>query len=164
MSNITENKLNTVLTAADITAINTAVTAITSKLPTGSLDEAQRANYKSIDVDNKVFVEDAITELNISGAGIIPAFINGTFIQNDLTLFEQLDAVEASLENVLQKISDLKRIAGHEAYSAAQTIYKIYDAANQAGIPGAKQAYDKLKVRYDAQGNNGGRTTAPALP
>ena len=57
MSNITENKLNTVLAAADITAINTAVTAITSKLPTGSLDEAQRANYKSIDVDNKVFVE-----------------------------------------------------------------------------------------------------------
>jgi hypothetical protein len=164
MSNITENRLNTTIVAADVTAINAAIATITTKLPTGSLDETQRANFKSIDVDNKVFVEDAITELTISGSGIIPAFINSAFIQNDLTLFEQLDAVEASLENLLQKISDLKRIAGHEAYSAAQTVYKIYDAANQAGIPGAKQAYDKLKVRYDAQGNNGGRTSAPDLP
>ncbi len=164
MSNITENKLNTILATADVTAINTAIATITAKLPAGSLDEAQRANYKAIDVDNKVFVEDAIIELGISGSGIIPAFINSAFIQNDLTLFEQLDTVEASLENVIQKIRDLKRITGHEAYSAAQTVYKIYDAANQAGIPGAKQAYDKLKVRYDAQGNNGGRTSAPELP
>ena len=42
MSNITENRLNTVLAAADIAAINTAITAITTKLPAGSLDDDQR--------------------------------------------------------------------------------------------------------------------------
>jgi hypothetical protein len=146
MSNITENRLNTVLAAADIAAINTAITAITAKLPAGSLDDDQRHVLKSIDVNNKVFVEDTLIELGISGAGIIPAFINQAFIQNDLTLFEQLDGVEASLLNLLQKIADLKRISGHESYSAALTVYKIYEAANLAGIPGAKQAYDKLKV------------------
>jgi hypothetical protein len=90
MSNITENRLNTVLAAADIAAINTAITAITAKLPAGSLDDDQRHVLKSIDVNNKVFVEDTLIELGISGAGIIPAFINPAFIQNDLTLFEQL--------------------------------------------------------------------------
>jgi len=164
MSNITENRLNTVLAAADIAAINTAITAITAKLPAGSLDDDQRHVLKSIDVNNKVFVEDTLIELGISGAGIIPAFINPAFIQNDLTLFEQLDGVEASLLNLLQKIADLKRISGHESYSAALTVYKIYEAANLAGIPGAKQAYDKLKSRFDAQGNGAGRNAAPDLP
>jgi hypothetical protein len=43
-------------------------------------------------------------------------------------------------------------------------VYKIYEAANLAGIPGAKQAYDKLKSRFDAQGNGAGRNAAPDLP
>lgn len=157
MSNLTENKLNTVIVAADLTIINTSIATITTKLPAGSLTDEQRLSLKSIDVANKVFVEDVITEIGVSGAGIIPAFINPVFIQNDLTLFNQLDAVEASLLNLLQKISDLKRISGDEAYSMSLSAYKIFDAANQAGIPGAKQAYDKLKVRFDAQGSGAGR-------
>ena len=40
---------------------------------------------------------------------------------------------------------------------------EIYTAANFAGVPGAKQAYDKLKLRYDAQGNGAGRNAAPEL-
>ncbi len=86
MSNLTENKLNTVIVAADLTIINTSIATITSKLPAGSLTDEQRLSLKSIDVANKVFVEDVITEIGVSGAGIIPAFINPTFIQNDLTL------------------------------------------------------------------------------
>jgi len=157
MSNLTENKLNTVMAAADITAINTSIAAIASKLPAGSLTDDQRSSLKAIDVANKAFVEDVITEINVSGAGIIPAFINPTFIQTDLTLFTQLDGVEASLLSLLQKISDLKRISGDESYSMALSAYKIFDAANQSGISGAKQAYDKLKVRFDAQGSGAGR-------
>lgn len=133
------------------------IATIASKLPAGSLTDDQRASLKSIDVANKAFVEDVITEINVSGAGIIPAFINPTFIQNDLTIFGQLDGIEAGLLNLLQKVSDLKRLAGDEGYSMALSAYKIFDAANQAGIPGAKQAYDKLKVRFDAQGSGAGR-------
>ena len=61
MSNITENRLNLVLSAADITAINTAIAAITAKLPTPSLNEAQRKDFQAIDVGNKVFCEDVVT-------------------------------------------------------------------------------------------------------
>ena len=160
MSNLTENRVDTVLTDADQSAINTAVDAIESKLPAGSLDEEQRSNFKAIDVDNKVFAQDAVTELGISGDGIIPGFIKKEFIEHDLELYEQLDVVEAKLQNTLRKVSDLKRICGHEAYSAALTVYKIFEAANLAGIPGAKQAYDKLKTRFDAQGRPSDGTDA----
>lgn len=155
MSNLTENKLNTIFDTADITAMNNSIADIANKLPIASLTEDQRGRLNGIDVDNKVFVEDVITEIGISGAGILPPFINGSLMQTDLTLFSQLDALESSLNNLLQTISDLKRIAGDEAYGMSTAIYKMYEAANAAGIPGAKQSYDKLKVRYDKQG--GGR-------
>lgn len=163
MSNLTENRVDTVLTDADEAAINTAVDTINSKLPAGSLDEEQRSNFKSMDVENKIFVQDAITEFTISGDGILPGFLKKEFIEHDLKLYEQLDVVEAKLQNSMRKVSDLKRICGHEAYSAALTVYKIFEAANFAGIPGAKQAYDKLKTRFDAQGNGTGRNAAPDL-
>ncbi|PWA04056.1 hypothetical protein [Flavobacterium psychrotolerans] len=152
MSNITENKLNTTLVAADLATITTSIATITAKLPVATLDEDQRNSYMAINVNNKIFVEDVITELSVSGAGIVPAFINTTFLQNDLSLFQQIDGIEAALLNLIQKTADLKRIAGHESYATALTVYKIYDAANQAGIPGAKQGFDKLKSRFDAQG------------
>ncbi len=157
MGNITENKLNAVIVAADITAINTSINTIATKLPVGSLTDEQRTALKSIDIGNKIFVEDALIELVASGAGIVPAFINQAFIQNDLTLFEQLDAIEASVLNIQQRITDLKRISGDEAYTAALAVYRIFDGANVAGVPNAKQAYERLKVRFDAQGNGGGR-------
>lgn len=157
MSNLTENRLNTIIAATDITVINTSIATITSKLPTASLTDEQRNRLNAIDVDNKIFVENAITEIAINGAGIIPPFINPAFIQNDLTLFSQLDAVESNVKNLLQKISDLKRIAGNEAYGMSLAAYKIFDAANTSGIPGAKQAYENLKVRFNAQSSRGGR-------
>ena len=157
MSNLTDNKLNTIISVADIAAINASITDIAGKLPTASLTEDQRGRLNGIDVANKVFVEDVITEIGISGANILPPFINGTFIQNDLTLFSQLDALESGVNNLLQTISDLKRIAGDEAYGMSLQVYKIFEAANSAGIPGAKQAYDKLKVRYESQSTGAGR-------
>jgi hypothetical protein len=157
MSNLTQNRLNSILVAADITAINTSITTITSKLPTASLTDDQRSRLNAIDVDNKAFVEDAINEINSNGAGIIPPFIDPVLIQNDLTLFSQLDAIESNVENLLQKISDLKRIAGDEAYGMSLAAYRIFDAANTSGIPGAKQAYDKLKLRFDSQSSGAGR-------
>ncbi len=148
MSNLTENRLNTTILAADITIINGAIATIAGKLPAGSLTEDQRRESLSMDVDNKVFAEDCINEVGISGTGIIPTFISPLFMQNDLTLFEQLDVIEANMQNLLQKVSDLKRIAADEAMTLAHAIYKMYEMANLAGIPGAKQGYDKLKARY----------------
>ena len=155
MGNITENKLNLIIAAADLAAINTNIAAINSKLPAGSLTDEQRMNLKSINVDNKVFVEDAITEMTVNGAGIMPAFLNAANLQNDITLYDQLDTVESGLNTLLQRISDLKRIAGDEAYTGGLTVYRIFESANSAGLNQAKQPYEKLRARFNAQGNAG---------
>ncbi len=155
MGNITENKLNTVITAADIAIINASIAAINSKLPAGSLTDEQRMNLKSINVDNKIFVEDAITEMTVNGAGIMPAFLNAAHLQNDIMLYDQLDAIESGINTLLQRIADLKRIAGDEAYTGGLTVYKLFESANNAGLNQAKQPYEKLSTRFNAQGNAG---------
>jgi len=85
-----------------------------------------------------------------------------SFLQNDLTVFEQLDQMESAASNLLQRIKDAKRIAGHEAYGVANAIYKAFRSANEDGIANSKAPFDRLKVRYDAQTNiknNTGRPT-----
>ena len=57
----------------------------------------------------------------------------------------------------MQRIADAKRIAGHEAFGQANVIYTAFKTANENGIANAKSSYDKLKARYEAQGNSSGR-------
>lgn len=159
MANLSENRINVVITPADVTAVNTSIGTILSKIPTNtSLTDEQRLQYNAIDVANKVFTEDCLTEANLSGTGILPGFINLTALQNDITVFEQLDQFETALTNALQRIRDAKRIAGHEAYGQGNQIYAAFKSASDSGIPNAKNSYDRLKVRYEAQGNSTGRT------
>ena len=68
-----------------------------------------------------------------------------------------MDAIESNMINMLRRVSDLKRIAGSEAYDYSLAVYRIYESANLAGITGAKESYDKLKARFDAQGVGTGR-------
>jgi hypothetical protein len=152
MGNISENKLNVVIAAADITIINNSISAIATKIPAGSLTPEQRASFLGMDVDNKIFVEDCINQIGISGAGIIPAFILPANLQNDLTGFEQMDVIEAALANLQQKVSDVKRIYADEAMTAANAVYKMFEMAAIAGVPNAQRAYEILKARYASQG------------
>lgn len=157
MANLTQNRLNVTLTPAAVNNINTAIASIATQLPAGSLTDEERNSFRAIDVNNKIFVEDTLAEMGISGAGIIPAFLTPSFIQNDLTLFEQLDSIESTIINVLRRVSDLKRISGSEGYDNALAVYRIYEAANLGGIPGAKESYDKLKMRFATNTTTAGR-------
>ena len=56
---------------------------------------------------------------------------------------------------LLRRVSDLKRICGSESYDNGLEVYRIYEAATMAGIPGAKESYEKLKQRFYGQGNPG---------
>ena len=153
MSNLSENKINLVLSAADVATITTSIQTITSKIPANiTLTNEQRLSYNAINVANKIFVEDCLVVATQNGAGIMPAFVNLTNLQNDLNVFNQLDQIESSLNNLLQKIADAKRIAGHEAFAQANVVYKAFKMANENGIPNAKAPYDRLKARYEVQG------------
>lgn len=165
MPNLSENRINVVIPAADVTAMSASVATFVTKIPANtSLDDDQRLKYNAINVANKVFSEDVLTEATLTGAGILPPFINLPALQNDLTVFNQLDAQESALLNALQRVQDAKRIAGHEAYNQANAVYNIYKNAAESGIPNAKSGYDKLKVRYEAQGSSAAGRPAETQP
>lgn len=164
MSNLSENRINVVLAPADVTTVNTAVSTILSKVPANTtLTDEQRLSYNAINVANKVFADDCLAEAQANGTGILPPFVNLTNLQNDLSVFEQLDQIESALNNALQRITDAKRIAGHEAYGQANVIYSAFKTANENGIANAKSSFDKLKARFEAQGNSTGRKADTAL-
>ena len=163
MANLTENRLDTILTEAVLTTITENLNEINGALPIGTLTDDQRDSYAAIDVDNKIFVEDTLTEMAISSDGIIPPFLKRENIEKDFIFFEQLDAIESKLRNTLRKVTDLKRICGSEAYDVSLSVYRIYESASRAGIPNAKESHDKLKIRFQKMNGNSGRPPAEDL-
>ena len=121
------------------------------------MTDEQRLSYNAINVANKVFADDCLTEAQGNGSGILPGFINLTHLQNDLTVFYFFYQIESALNNTLQRIADAKRISVHEAFGQANVIYNAFKTANENGIANAKSSYDKLKARFEAQGNSSGR-------
>ncbi|NHN27725.1 hypothetical protein FIA58_018745 [Flavobacterium jejuense] len=156
MSNLSENRINLVLTPADVATIKQNIDAIVALMPENTtLTDTQRASYMAINVNNKVYAENVLTEARSTGAGILAPYVNLDFLENDLTVFKQLDEIESKVNNLLQRVKDAKRIAGHEAYGMANKAYKNYQDASDAGVANAKSSYDKLKVRFDSNGNSG---------
>lgn len=160
MANITQNRIDHTIDATNLSTLNAAINTLHTTLSflVGLTDE-ERDSLSGLDVDNKVFVDEAFDEIsnNPNNPAILPPFINSGYLKNDITLFEQLDSIESELKNLLTRISDTKRLAGHEAYAMSLTAYNLYAMASAAGIPGAKQSYDRLKVRFAGQG----RTSQP---
>jgi hypothetical protein len=153
MANITNNFINSVLSPADLTTIDTSVTTIDTTIGPVShtLTDEERASYFSLDVNNKVFVQEALQEANLNGS-ILPSAINVGFLFNDITLFDQMDEIESALEGLLRKVRDSKRVAGHEAYVMALTIYTMFKSLAAVGVPGAQQSADRLGERFAQSG------------
>src|SRR5690606_9916005 len=158
MSNLTENKLDQTLPQATMDTALNALDALLASLPTGSLTDAERASLPAINVENKIFADDVLNEMSGPIAGFLPGYVNAAALENDLAIFDQLDRIEGRAYQVSRKCSDLKRIAGTEAYGTALAVYRLVEMANGAGIPGAKEAYDKLMVRFEKQGGKGFKT------
>ena len=159
MSNINENRINVTLSAADVTAMTASLNAFLAKIPANtSLSDDERSSYTSIDDENKVYCENVLNEGLTTGTGIIPTYVSLAHLQNDLTLHSQFKLLEAGVDNLAQRIADLLRIAGHESYKVSNVIYKSYKDAADDGVPNAKSAYDRLRVRFEGQGRNADQT------
>jgi hypothetical protein len=163
MANISTNLLDVVLTPAEQVTIQTAITSIDTTLDPveHTLTDEERASLLSLDVSNKVFAEEALEEA-VNNGSMLPAAVNTTFLKNDLELYDQLAVIESQLENVLRKVKDAKRVAGHEAYAMALTVYTLYRSLAAVGVAGAQQSADRLGERF-AQ-NGGGAPKADNGP
>ena len=165
MANISENLIDTTISNADVTALNTALTTAATTLDPymATLTEEERNSLFSLQQENLVFATDALLQIQSLGSLLPPALGSlVTDLSNDLALHEQLKTVEqVHLNQLIQKVADTKRLAAHEAYTGALAAYKVIEALASVGVPGAQAAYDILKVRF---ANQGGRPVTPPTP
>ena len=101
----------------------------------------------AIDVSNKAFAEDALNAV-VNNPTLVPGYISVPAMQNDLTLFAQLDEISGLANQMCERIEDTKMLAGSEAYNTALSLYKSFGTAADAGVVGADSIVDQLKTRF----------------
>ena len=152
MSNTNQNLLNQTLAALAVTEIMEALTTVASALPDATLTDEQRRSLNAISVDNKVFAEEVLDEMNTNPIAAVNTTYNEEFLTNDILLFEQVESILSRLMDLVQRLDDIKRLAGHEAYGMSTAVYGMLDVMARSGVPGAQSSYDRLKVRFAQQG------------
>jgi hypothetical protein len=157
MANPNENRIDTVIAPLDLTNINNGFTQINTGLNpyAQQLTEEERTSLFSIAEENEVFADDALQQGQLLLAQFPPtlqAVVNN--MVDDTTLHGQLTTIEnTQLAPLAQRVSDTRRLAAHERYTAAIAIYKYIEAGAALALPGFQAAYDILKVRFARQGN-----------
>jgi hypothetical protein len=82
-------------------------------------------------------------------------------MQNDLSLFTQLDEIILLVKQLLERLEDTQMLAGSEAYTSALAVYRLISSAADAGVPGADAVNAQLKARFAGQGGAGTPATNP---
>ncbi|WP_281636058.1 hypothetical protein [Flavobacterium marginilacus] len=163
MSNLLNNRVNATATAAQVTAVKAAFQTILTNLPfLVGLTADERKSLNTVDVANKAFTEDAINAA-VNNPTLVPSYLSVANMQNDLTLFTQLDEISGLANQLCERIEDTKMLAGSEAYSVALALYKSFGSAADAGVQGADSIVDQLKKRFATSGGNA-VTVPPVLP
>ena len=165
MANITANRVNAVMTAAQIAAVKTALQTVLTNMPfLVGLTVDERMALPKINVSNKAFTEDSLTAAE-NNAAMLPAYLAPANIRTDLTLYTQLDELLVLVRQLHERMEDTQMLAGSEAYVSALTAYKLFASAADAGLPGIDSVYDQLRTRFAAQGNSdNGTAAAPDAP
>ena len=154
MANLTNNRINTTATAAQVTAVKTALQTIAANLPfLVGLTTEERIALPSINVSNKAFTEDAINA-GVNNPTLIPSYVSVVNMKNDMLLFTQLDEIIMMTKQLLEKMEDTQLLAGSEAYTSALTLYKLFGSAADAGVGGTDALVTQLKQRFAGQGGS----------
>ena len=155
MSNLSNNRIDTVISDADLAKVNTALNDIESTLSfLIGLTVEERVQLPKINVVNKSFTQDAINAV-ANNSAMLPAYLDKTAMEKDMDLYLQLDKLAIRIRQLLEKIDDTQMLAGSEAFVAALTAYKLFAAAAAAGVAGSDAVYDTLKERFAGQGGSG---------
>ncbi|HLT49673.1 MAG TPA: hypothetical protein VKZ90_04415 [Aequorivita sp.] len=153
MANISYNQIHATLDEATMASILQKIQEILNLLPKGTLNKEERKQYRSLDVRNLGFVEDALRVKNGNKAALLPPLLKNDNMQTDLALGKQLRSIRQRLQDVEVKLNDLERIVGHECFGVALTHYKLYKIEAKAGDTAAKAAVEQLEWRFKKQGD-----------
>ena len=153
MSNITNNRVDKVLTDSEnvdlVNAFKTLQTLIEPWAKSLTMDE--RKTLPKMDEVNSVFVGDTLVQMATFG-NILPPYLAPERIDTDKKLYDQLEGYKQWAYKIAELIEDTQMLAGSEAYTSSLTVYRLFEAAAKAVVPGADTAYNALKERFKSQG------------
>lgn len=160
------NKINITLTAAQMTAIQTALTAL--KAPANmpvqyNLTKDERRTLPNINNSRYPHVMRAIKNHGPNNPNLVSGFA-GTQVEatNDFTFFDQMENIIGQLLQIVEIYQDTQQVAGSEAYRWTRALYNTAKDAAANQVPGSDAVVDDLASLFEAQGNQGG--TPPATP
>lgn len=156
MANLQNNRFSATFTQRETEQLVASRMAYSNNLTakTVALTPEERDSYNGIEVDNYVFVKDTLYCNDAEGVAMMPPAYAAMApeLVLDNTVFDQFDAEELALKDMLQRVQDSKRLVAHEAYSAATMYYKLYKQMAEDGVPGAAARYELLRKRFKDNG------------
>jgi hypothetical protein len=93
----------------------------------------------------------------------VPSYISIPNMQNDLTLFTQLDELSGIANQLCERIEDTKMLAGNQAYGSALAMHKFFGSAADTGVPGVDSIVNQLKKHFPGNTNTTPATAAPPV-
>ena len=150
MSSI-QNLVSHELTTAEHQSLQDAISNLKTVMAfVNNIDPASVSVKVSMDVQNKVFVEDALAILaGADGPAIVGNFVNSAELGKDVSLWTAMDNLERELETIKLSVQRAKRAAGGDAYTNSLRIYDLVKLARKSGVAGAEAAYQKLFARFE---------------
>lgn len=120
---MTIRTIDTTFSATDVEDVLTAIEAIRQKLSfLMGLTPTERRQLAKLGRKSQTFVVKAL-DVATQNAGLMPRCLNIDEARRDLALFEALNPVLQSLNQLRELVEDTQMVAGSEAYAAARVAY-----------------------------------------
>lgn len=152
--------INITFTAAQLAAINAAITALETNAPFRvNIPADEKSDEQAMNVKRLPYVQNVINNMAPANPGMQPGFMPIADATNDLNLYMQFLPIIGRLQSVLESYMDTQWLGGVEAYAYFREFYAVVERAKNNNVPGADALFNDLKRLYEEQG--GGVPTPP---
>jgi len=158
------NKINIILTPAQVTALQNAIDALQApaNLPVKfNLTKAERDSLQNISNTRYPYAQRSV-QIHAPNFPQLVTGNAGTLVEatNDFTFFNQMEVIIQQLRKVIEVYQDTQQVAGSECYVWMRELYRNSKAGAENQVPGADSVADDLATLFE---NQGPQTTPPPV-
>jgi hypothetical protein len=154
-----DNRISATMLAADITAIQTAIATIHTKLPfLLSISNAERQEMAKLGEKSMGFDEKCGAYM-ASNPEFLPGFVQLAEVDKDRALRAQIMEFWPQIQTLCESLDDTLMIVNSELWMADLAFYQTVREAAKRGRAGADTIYNDLKQRFP--GGNAQPTPPP---
>ena len=160
------SKINIILTAAQMTAIDEAISVIINTLPVKfNLTKTERQTLPNIDNERYPYVERSVENHGPNNPNLVSGFA-GTQAEatNDFTFYDQVENFIGQLLQVVEIYQDTQQVAGSEAYTWTRALYRSAKEAAENQVPGADAVVEDLAPLFEKTTIGDVPPAAPSAP